>query len=260
MFAHRTANLIEAWLDWSRTRPASEPQPAAVDLPEARLAIRRAANRHTVVSAARGGVFKHFHKAGTIGEEAAWCCVASDTGLLIEFEDGRIAASQCHEVQRSLERVADQRASKSETADPARLETLEVRAPLNWIRSDTLDGWKFLLFRLGMLILGRFAPDRVRRLLQWRLIVGRRKAPVQLTRRFEFAAEEADRGLRVTDTIELRRGASPVKRMALTTDLETAYVAASGAYQEGVLQPWRDLSQHVAELNRTGRVVVSREF
>lgn len=111
MFAHRLANRIEAYLDWSPrqgleatpmkgTVPFSlrenrdSPQvrencdsprsisrsPSTCYLPAAQILVRRTAAVHTIVSAGRGGVFKSF-----LGEKL----VANDAGLILETLDGR---------------------------------------------------------------------------------------------------------------------------------------------------------------------------
>ena len=48
--------------------------------------------------------------------------------------------------------------------------------------------------------------------------------------------------------------------MAFGTDHQSAYVAAGGVYQDGVLVPWTDLAPYVDRLNRERRVTVVREL
>jgi len=96
MVAHRLANLIEAYLDWSPARPADRSAPEAKSieyLRHAGLLVRRGRGRHTVVSAARGGVFKHFAPGGQS---------TTDAGLIVETSDGRVAVSQRHDPGREV--------------------------------------------------------------------------------------------------------------------------------------------------------------
>ena len=99
--------------------------------------------------------------------------------------------------------------------------------------------------------------------MQRRLITGRRPCPVRLTRVFELPdgqqAMDAP-GLRVTDTIELGDPKIRVRRMSFGSDHQTVYTAAANVYQEGVLQPWVNLSEHVDKLNAERRVTLVREF
>lgn len=239
MFAHRTANLLEAYLDWSPERQPASPPPAGIQwLPHARLLIARGPARYTLISAARGGVFKHF---------AGDRLVACDAGLILETTDGRVAASQMHDLGRETVFF---------DASPA---VLRVGGPLHWTRFETATPVKQAVFHLGMITLGRWCRGLIRRLLQRRLITGRRECPIRLDRQFEFLPGNGP-SLRVIDTIELTRSDVQVRRMSFGNDHEAAYVAASGVYQDSVLLPWVELSDHVDTLNRQRRVTVIREF
>ncbi|HUT13031.1 MAG TPA: hypothetical protein VMY42_21225 [Thermoguttaceae bacterium] len=249
MYAHRLGNLIEAYVDWAPTRPAPSPQPETDStryLPQARLLVRRRRTAQTVISAARGGVFKHF---------APGRSPVSDAGLIVETADGRAAVSQTHDLERRVEGISN--------GEAAETKTFSVSGPLYWTRFETATPIKQAVFHTGMLLAGRWCRTLVRRLLQRRLITGRRACPVRLTRTFEFLGErEAGGGpvLRVTDTIELTHPRIRVRRMSFGTDHETAYVAASGVYQEGVLALWTNLTSYVDQLNAKRRVTVVREF
>jgi len=341
MFAHRLGNLIEAYVDWSPTRPAAlqgsgargerrgardegpgsiddrglmiddrpyqpdvqrsslpqpstlSPQPSTLNpastspryLPKARLLVRRTSTVHTVISAARGGVFKHFNG----------CDLAvTDAGLIVETSDGRVAVSQLHDLNRSVElggwwsaAGCPQAGAKvggwwsaagcpQHVALGTRRPTLRVGArppqppvalsvggPLHWVRFETATPVRQALLHAGMWSLGRWCRTWVRRLLQRRLITGRRECPVRLKRTFEFLPERKLPGgpsLRVTDTVELTDAKTQIRRMAFGTDHQAAYVAASGVYQESVLRPWTDLQPYVTELNAKRRVTVVREL
>ena len=249
MYAHRLGNLIEAYVDWAPTRPVPSPEPetdTARYLPQARLLVRRRRTAQTVISAARGGVFKHF---------APGRSPVSDAGLIVETADGRAAVSQTHDLERRVEGISN--------GEAAETKTFSVSGPLYWTRFETATPIKQAVFHTGMLLAGRWCRTLVRRLLQRRLITGRRACPVRLTRTFEFLGErEAGGGpvLRVTDTIELTHPRIRVRRMSFGTDHETAYVAASGVYQEGVLALWTNLTSYVDQLNAKRRVTVVREF
>ncbi|NUQ65786.1 MAG: hypothetical protein HUU20_25240 [Pirellulales bacterium] len=245
LFAHRLGNLFEAWLDWSPVRPPAELPSQVEYLPHAQLLVRRTARCHTVISAARGGVFKH-HGTATPP--------VTDAGLVLETTDHRIAVSQCHDRGRPVELLP------GDSQAPA---GLSVAGDLCWSRFETATPLKQAIFHLGMCTLGRWCRTLVRRVLQKRLITGRSRAPVRFTRRFEFLPERGPLGaptLRVTDTIELTSPSIRVARMAYGTDFEAAYVAAAGGYEESVLQPWTDLGQHVEQLNTRRRVTVVREL
>jgi hypothetical protein len=278
MFAHRTAGWIRAWIDWASSKSAAPgiARPATiVHFPRAGIVVRRDGPTHSVVSLARGGVWKHFS-----GDRPA----VTDAGLIVQLDDGRIAVSQSHDMTRSVESHLESEAA-----------VVAVTGPLHVARLETATPWKFIVFRCGLLTVGRFCRTLVRKLLQRRLITGRRAAPVQLSRTIELLPEpgrrlpssEEDWGevaresgesrlsdrpkstrpspsgpvrLRVTDVIELTRPRIGVRRMAYGADHQAAYVAAHGAYQESGLQSWTDLAEHIEELNRNRRVTIVREF
>jgi hypothetical protein len=239
MFAHRTADLLEAYVDWAPERPPASIPPAGNEwLPRAQLLVARGLDRYTVVSAARGGVFQHF-----AGDRLA----GGDAGLIVETTDRRQAVSQMHDLGREV------------TFNEAGTAKLSVGGPLHWTRFETATPVKQAIFHMGMITLGRWLRELVRRVLQRRLITGRRPCPIRLERRFELQAG-ATPALRVTDTIVLTDSTVRVRRMSYGTDHEAAYIAASGVYQDAVLRPWIDLAEYVDQLNRERRVTVIREF
>ncbi len=241
MYVHRLGNLIEAYLDWQAEAPAAEPaHETQVSLRSAGLFVRRTAQSHTVISAARGGVFKHF-AAGTLA--------AADAGLILETDAG-IAISQSHDRGQRF----DQLPPVSDSDDDP--DCLSVQAPLNWVRFETVTPLKQAVLHLGMATVGRWCRTLVRRALQRRLITGRRKCPIRLTRSFVFS----DGSLRVTDRIELLNHSLRVERMSFASDLQAAYVAAANVYQPSSLHPWIDLQAYVDELNVRREVTITRTF
>lgn len=237
MYAHRLGNLLEAYLDWTPERPEPEfESPAGPDcfLPHAGMLVHRAGSSMTIVSAARGGVFKRFDRD---------LAVVTDTGLVIETTGGRQAVSQFHDRHREVE-----------WQQPGKL---MVSGRLHWVKHETATPLKQALFHFGMCSIGRWCRGLIRKLLQRRLITGRRTCPIYHTRCFEF---DGDGTCRVTDTVELTDDSIRVRRMAFASDLQAAYVAAANVYQESVLQPWTDLNDHLDELNRVRRVIVARDL
>jgi hypothetical protein len=254
LFAHQAGNLFEAYRDWSPQGPPIV-KPAQNDIhaikrstyfPAAQILVRRDAGRQTVVSAARGGVFKHF-----------WPCGESttDAGLIVETTDGRVAVSQCHHLGRTVDYQPD--------AEKPDVETLTISGPLHWTSHETAGPLKQAAFHVGMTLVGRWCRGLVRRLLQRRLITGRSPSGIRLTRRFEFHPDKKTGdgyALRVIDTIELTDPTLDVRRMSLGSDHQSAYVAACGIYQESVLTPWIDLSQQVEQLNAVRVIIVRRDL
>lgn len=274
LFAHRLGNLIEAWIDWAPQRPAAEETPAASAdyLPGAQMLVVRRPGQQTIVSAARGGVFKHF---------ADGDLACTDAGLIVQLEDGRIAVSQQHQMQRSVAWAVEAadgtpvaaastaiiEADASNNAQPPIHAAwadgtlrFTVAGPLHVARWETATPIKQAVFHLGMVTVGRWCRGLIRRLLQRRLITGRRDVPIRLTRQFEFTTHEDQPRLRVVDVIELTSPRVKVARMSYGTDFQSAYVAATGVYQEGARQLWTHLDDKCRELNERRQVTVVREF
>jgi hypothetical protein len=235
MYAHRLGNLIEAHLDWSPTRPLQQRSREAEShaLPHAGMLVHRGSSSLTIISAFRGGVFKRFDDA---------CHCYTDAGIVIETDAGRQAVSQCHD-----------RARETAWDEP---NELTVAGHMHWVSHETATPLKQALFHAAMSTIGRWCRTLVRKLLQRRLITGRRPCGVRHERCFEFVAD----GCRITDRIELLDRSLSIKRMALASDLQSTYVAAANVYQESVLQPWTDLSGHIDELNHHRQVTIVREL
>jgi hypothetical protein len=134
-----------------------------------------------------------------------------------------------------------------------------VERPLTCARWETATPMKQAVVHLAMITVGRWCRGLMRRLLQRRLITGRDDLPISLSRSFERIDSHAPL-LRVTDTITLTDRKRHVARMMFSVGLQSAYTAASGIYQDAVLQPWTDLSSHVDQLNRDRTVTIVREF
>lgn len=255
LVAHRVANLMEAYLDWSPTAAADgseiqSPTPPAetVWLPHAKLLVARDDASHTVVSAARGGLFKFFSAAGS---------ATTDTGLLVELADGGQATSQVFEPAREVQFSTD-RCGNGEAVSWR----LTTAGPMHRCRHETATPVKQVAFRLLLLTLGRWTRGLVRLLLQRRLITAREQAPLWHRRTFEWlpATQQHGARLRVFDYLERRPGAKPARRVVLTTDLQTIYVAAGNIYQASVLEPWTECRNAVESLNAVGNATIFREL
>lgn len=252
LVAHRTANLFESYFDWSGHRPPADrvvrtPAREPLWLAEARLLVHRSAASCTIVSAARGGVLKTFDASQTM---------ATDTGLVVEFDNGAVAATQWHDPSRH---AALEILPGPNDRDAWRL---SVTGPLHESRHETATPAKQILFRLFLLTVGRWCRGLVRWLLQRRLIAARRTAPLSHTRVvvWQPGDDQGPARLRVTDRLVRRPGSPRVKRVFASTDLQAAYVAAANVYQDSVLRPWQEFAGAAAELNDRGQTEITREI
>lgn len=274
MFAHRLAGWLDAWLDWAPRRAVSgdvlestsgPAAPAWSVFPAAGLVVRHAAPT-TIVSTARGGTFKLFVSSA---ERALPDCV-TDVGLFLETATGRVAVANQHGRERA---VTWEPSTPADDGTPA-IARLTVQGTLAWVRWETATPLKQALFHVGMQLVGRHCRTLVRRLLQRRLITGRRAAPVRFTREITWHDKcphtethssgtiGATSAYRVTvrDTIELLDARLRVRRLALATEGEPTYVAAGGVYHDAVLRPWTWLDERIDELNSRRRITVERSW
>ena len=84
---------------------------------------------------------------------------------------------------------------------------------------------------------------------------------MRLKRTIEFAVGEDGRSrMRVIDLIHLSDPRLQVFRMSFGVDHQSAYVAATGVYQDSVLQDWIQLDEYIPRLNAERQVSIVREF
>lgn len=228
MVCHRLPSLLGAFLDWSPETPAEVPDEIDRYFPEARLYVRRTRDLHAVVAGGKGGVFKLY----------GWGKPPqTDTGPVLETDDGRVCATQ-----------------PSDAYDVAvQPDALTISGPLYWTRHETATPGKMLLFRAGLLTVGRVGRNLVRAALQRRLITSERRAPVRFSRSIRWRPR-----IEVIDRIELLDPELRIRRLAIGRDHQPRYVAATGVYQESLLEPWMDLDDQVDELNEHRRLTWRR--
>lgn len=245
LFAHRLVSLGIAFEHFSTERATGEaPQAGTRAFDSAGIVVDRHPATHTVVSIARGGVFKH-----TSCEHPS----VSDAGLIVELADSRVGVTQTHRLP------AEGHCTYSPSDEPSIAWRVAVQRPLAQCRWETATPFKQAVLHVGMLTLGRWCRGLMRRLLQRRLISAKRSLPIHFTRTFEHLVGD-DARLRVTDTLELRSPKLKVARIARAVDFQAAYTAASGVYHDSALQPWEDLHAFVETLNRERRVTIVREY
>ncbi len=235
MTAHYVYNFLQAWQDYHEHRPppvaAGRSTPQTIWLPAAKMAVswngreENSGGRYVVANLSKGGVLKVFDAAGPI---------ASDTGLIGELTDGRVVVS--HLVQHD----------STITADPARNE-FSVTGWFCRRRRNLPTPFKFVIFRLLLLTIGRFNANLTRHLLQKILITGKPKTQFRFKRTLRL---ESDRVI-VTDFVPRDM---PLKRLSAGADATSIYVANSNVYQESVLCRWRHVDPATLPVDGPWRV------
>jgi hypothetical protein len=250
MYVHRVANLLEAYDRRCERHVVGRRIAKSVgrqkSFHSAGLYVRRDAVSHTIVSTARGGVFRH----------SAGATTTVDAGLVVEFEDGRVAVSQTHDLSTAVEIFG--------IGDTEVIREITTTRMLDFVRFERATPLKQAALHLLMGALGKWGRTTIRQFLQRRVIAGGVSAPIRMKRTFEFANGEGfhdgSKRLRVTDVFELTDPKARVKRLAFASDLQAAYTAAAESYQHVLRQPWQDYSSRAEELNTARRLEIVREL
>lgn len=229
---HHAWNYLLAWRDFVEDRPPTTPSSDGTRwLPEAGLFIDRQQGVELHVSTRKGGVFRLYRDGELVTQD-------TQVSLVVGHRSGRRNA------------VAHLVADNHIQLEP---DHLMVAGEFGWAKQELMTTPKLIVLRLLMAIVGRLFPNLVRRLLQRRLIVGRRKAPFRFERRFE----RVGRQWRITDEI---RGNSwrEVLEAGIGSSQSSIYVTMSRTYQLGQLKPWMDLTPELRELRKGDPLVLER--
>lgn len=231
IFFHWAWDYLQAYLYYQRP-PAPGPEfgNRTRYFPGARLYVREEPDRYAVVSLAKGGVLSLFARGRRI---------LTDHGLIARLEDGAVVHTQF---------IDDHRVAVGEGE-------VSVEGVFGYLPRWRPSPWRLLAFRLVSLLIGRFAPNLMRRALQRLLIVGKRRAPLGFRRTVRFGAE-----VTVVDEVWSPEGRRRPRLRSLWagTDHTAIYVAMSQVFHESCLEPWTDLSADLPVLAATGRLRVER--
>lgn len=215
ILGHHVINYLLTWRDFVEQRPEPGPRPQGrLWFAEAGLLVERRSGYELYAGLNKGGAFKLFK------DDAL---AVSDSQLSVVERRGKKARNAVGHMCGDYD---------LELSDDA----ISVAGHLSWAKQSLMTTTRLLILRLGMLSVGRLAPDLVRRVLQRLLIVGRRESPHRFRRVFRFA----DGGWTITDELTCPDW-SAVERVAIGCDQTSIYIAMSRTYQQGQLQEWLEL-------------------
>jgi hypothetical protein len=228
--AHYVYDWFQAWRDYAdvpgRSQVACLSEPQSAWFAEAGLLVERDARRCAVVAAHKGGVIKVTGETGP---------VYSDTGLMVQLEDGAVLVA--HLVNRANDVKWD-----------AAARTMTIRGSLCRRRAPLMTPAKQMVFRLLALTLGRCNPNLLRLLIQKLFITGKAATDATFARTIRFGADTIE----ITDEIDLHGAGRPVAVIA-SPDSTSIYVASSNSFQAVNLLPVRRLEGLLAALCEKGR-------
>jgi hypothetical protein len=189
------------------------------------LLVERDARRCAVVAAHKGGVIKVTSETGP---------VYSDTGPMVQLEDGAVLVA--HLVNRA-----------NDVKWNAGARTLTIRGALCRRRAPIMTPARQMVFRLLALTIGRCNPNWLRLLIQKLFITGRAATDATFARTIRFGGDTID----ITDEIDLHGAGRPVAVIA-SPDSTSIYVASSNSFQAANLLPVRRLEGLLAALREKG--------
>lgn len=230
MCAHYVYDWFQAWRDYAEIPARVEmpclAAPKTVHFPGAGLLVERDADTCAVVATNKGGVIK------VTGAEGP---VYSDTGVLVQFEDGLVLTAHLVSPDNRVE------------WEPGSGQ-LEISGKLCRRRAPLMSPLKQTIFRLLSMTLGRIDPNWLRLLVQKLFITGRPVTDSTFTRTIRFLEAEIE----ITDEIHIRGVKALPSAVLASPDTTSIYVANSNTYQATNLLPVRKLDRLLAGLRQEG--------
>ena len=231
MCAHYVYDWLQAWRDYADVpgRQGDLPplRPGLAYFEGAGLLVRREATACVVVAARKGAVVK---AVGTDGP------IYSDTGPMVQFEDGRVLVT--HLIS-----------EENEIRWDAATSTLTVSGHLCRRRAPIMTPLKQIVFRILSISLSRLNPNWLRILVQRLFITGKPTTKSRFRREVHFR----DGGLAIADEIELVGENGGIRAVLAAPDATSIYVANSNTYQATNLLPVRRLDKILGDLRNSKR-------
>ncbi|HEY9699240.1 MAG TPA: hypothetical protein V6D10_18420 [Trichocoleus sp.] len=234
IIGHHTWNYLLAWQDFVVNRPVLLARSVGrFWLKQAGLLVDRRDGTELYLALNKGGVFKLFQDNQLI---------ASDTQFSLQVRQG-------NQVKNAVAHLVS-----DYTIDVAEDEII-IRGKLGWAKQKQMTPLNLMILRVVMLTIGRFFPNLIRKILQKVLIVGKKDAPFQFTRRLVWREGH----WYVSD--ELRADSwENVLSVGIGCDQTSIYVVMSRTFQIGQLQPWLDLTEKLQSLKLGESLIIERKF
>jgi hypothetical protein len=220
LIGHYAGSWLLAWRNWRKERP--EPLSLAsgrITHPGARLLVDARADERLYLAWSRGGALRLYQ-----GEQL----LLADTGPTLSEEGGKVAV--CH-----LE--GDNQVEIGE-------DLIRIEGQMAYAKSARLTPLKSAVLRMGMITLGRFFPDLIRKLLQRMLVTGRRDAPYRFRRELEWNGN----CWILRDEIMPDRGWGQVGKAGIGGFQTSLTTVMARVWQPAELQPWTDVTDRLEPL------------
>ncbi len=208
-FVYRIPELLLSYVDYGKRSDNLPPVPYERDdfrtyFQGARIAVEKSNQTYTVINAAKGGVVKHFVK-DKLG--------LNDCGIIGILDRGLVFTSQWIDPAHKV----DDRGNE-----------IEIRGHCHKIPTKVFTPWKFILFRLGMLLLGGHEKTAywLKGFIRKLLMTGLKPVPV----RFQRNIKRRNREIEVQTQLWLE-GNHQVKALHIGDEFPARYVPQSRYFQ-----------------------------
>lgn len=231
MCAHYVYDWMQSWRDYHPERHGLLEEhrgPFERWFDDAKILVKKTPKYYAVCSLAKGGVLKVYDESGPL---------YSDTGPMLRSDDGEVFVSHLVDPEHEAQ-------FKEGTAT--------IRGAMSKRRYPLPSPVKQMMFRGMNLSVGRLGPNAVRTVLQKVLITGKPRTGIQFERQLTFTDDD----ISIRDTIDATATDADFSDFACGSDATSIYVANSNTFQESVLLPWTDLSEHLGVLNHKRRVAL----
>ncbi len=241
-FVYRIPELLLSFIDYGPRPTTPPPLPCEGPsfrkyFPGARILAQKTDVSYTIVNAAKGGVVKHF-------ELPDGALKLNNCGIIGRLSDGTAFTSQwideAHEVEEGPGSIL-------------------IRGRCHKVPTKVFTPWKFILFRLAMLLFGwhEKLAYRLKGTIRTLLMTGRKPLPVRFERRIRFIenAVEVSTEIRLESSVE-------VAGLQVGDEFPARYVPQSRYFQPQELDVrGRLLSPTELErLNRSRSITVIERF
>ncbi|MCK5343668.1 MAG: hypothetical protein KAR20_09700, partial [Candidatus Heimdallarchaeota archaeon] len=227
MVAQYVSNWLQAYEDYYHERPLNinERDNFLKWFPDAKIAVCKTDIYYAVTNMTKGGVIKIFDTENVL---------ASDTGLIGRLHNGTVLVTHLIDEQNII--GADQ-------------ESGEFKVQGSFAkRSDMLPTpFRQVVFRIFLLLLGRFSANLVRFILQKMLVTRKKRTGYKFERTIRFKDKKVEIEDRLLDKIP------EFKQVSVGSDATSIYVPNSNVYQESVLCEWHNASEQEREILKKGK-------
>ena len=223
-----------AWRDYLTQRPAIKPRPSGrFWLQEGGILIDRRDKTELYLALNKGGVFKLFCQGKLI---------ASDTQFSLQVKNKNTTKNAVGHLIDNYKSIISQ-------------DSIIIKGSLGWAKQNQMSTFNLMILRLVMLSFGRFFPNIIRKLLQKVLITGKKSAPFNFQRQFQWQYGY----WQVTDRLSANTWNNVISG-GIGIDQTSIHVVMSRTFQMGQLHSWLDLTNKIKQLSPSQNLEIKRNL